>query len=88
MERSSNHLRTAILQTELERLAAPHVPVQACSSDGSHCEASFAVGLGLTDAVALAARHDQLAIFWFDGISFWIVPARSNGAWLRLPSRS
>ena len=80
-----NRVRTHMLQMEIESLAASHSLVEACSVDGSHCEASFAVAADLTVVTALATRYDQLGIFWFDGISFWIIPARSNNARLRLP---
>jgi hypothetical protein len=35
----------------------------------------------------MAARRDQLAIFWFDGEAFWIFPVHSRNARLRLPVR-
>ncbi len=87
LDSAVNQLRTGMLQVEIERLGAPRVPVQACNPDGLHCEASFAISLGLHASIALAARYDQLAIFWFDGVSFWIIPVCSNNARVRLPVR-
>ncbi len=87
LDSAVNQLRTALLQAEIDRLGVPRLPVQACSPDGSHCEASFAIDLGLDASIALAARYDQLAIFWCDGVSFWIIPVCSDNARVRLPVR-
>jgi len=73
------------LRTEVADLHVPYLGVDACSPDHSHCEQSVAVALGLRQSIDLACRYDQLAIFWFDGAAFWIVPARSCNARTRLP---
>ncbi len=75
----------ASLKTEVAALGARHVHLDACSPDGSHCERSIAIVLDLESLIALAYRYNQLAIFWFDGEEFWIVPVRSSNARLRLP---
>lgn len=80
-----NHARTRMLQMEIESIAATHATVDACSVDGSHCEASFALAADPAFVTALAIRYDQLGVFWFDGESFWITPARSIRPRLRLP---
>lgn len=73
------------LLTEVAELHVPYLHVDACSPDRSHCEQSVAVALGLQPLIDLACRYDQLAIFWFDGAAFWIIPARSANARTRLP---
>jgi hypothetical protein len=73
------------LQQELTAARTHYVVVDACSPDHSHCEASVAVLLSQKAMVALACRYDQLAIFWFDGTRFWIVPALANAPPLSLP---
>lgn len=61
------------------------VPVDGCSPNRVHCEPSAAVLAPLDELRALAVEHEQLAIFWFDGSQFWIVPARSSGPETPLP---
>lgn len=73
------------LRADIAELHVPYVRVDACSPDRSHCEQSVAVELGLQQLIDLACRYDQLALFWFDGVAFWIVPARSANARTRLP---
>lgn len=80
-----NQARTRRLQKEIEADFGAAVPLDACSVDGSHCEASFALAAARERIVSLAIRHDQLGIFWFDSSHFWIVPARSSVAPVRLP---
>lgn len=84
-------VRNTELADMLERAAAslggPWVRVDACNPDHSHCERSIAISIGLQPLIALACRYDQLAIFWFDGAAFWIIPARSDEPALRLPQQ-
>jgi hypothetical protein len=83
---SINSERAASLQMEAAALPATAIcRVDACSPDRSHCEMSVALALDLHSLVDLACRYHQLAIFWFDGEAFWIIPARSGNAKLRLP---
>jgi uncharacterized protein DUF3293 len=77
----------ARLQKEVLQLNVVNVGVDACSADRSHCEPSVALALDRDALIAIAARHDQLAIFWFDGEAFWIFPVRSRNMRLRLPLR-
>jgi len=76
----------ASLQIDVAKLQATHRHLDACSPDRSHCEQSIAIVLELQSLIVLACRYNQLAIFWFDGDVFWIVPARSSNARLRLPA--
>lgn len=84
--REVNQRLAASLQKEVAGLGVAKARVDACSTDESHCEGSVAIALELNSVVDLAYRHEQLALFWFDGESFWIVPARSNKEKLRLPA--
>ncbi|HEY5087064.1 MAG TPA: DUF3293 domain-containing protein [Gemmatimonadaceae bacterium] len=76
----------ARLQTEVAAMRAAYACLDACNPDRSHCEKSIAIALDLQSSIALAYRYNQLAIFWFDGESFWIVPVYSDNAVLRLPA--
>ena len=80
-----NTALAATLQQELAGVQAAHICVDACSPDQSHCEQSIAIALDLQSLIAIAYRYDQLAIFWFDGEAFWIIPVHSRNARLRLP---
>ncbi|MDQ2889477.1 MAG: DUF3293 domain-containing protein [Gemmatimonadota bacterium] len=80
-----NRTRTTELQSEVLRLGCAWVPVDACSTDGSHFEPSVAIAASIDESLALARRYHQLAIFWFDGVAFWIVSACSRNARVRLP---
>jgi hypothetical protein len=72
------------LQDHVRSLGVPYARVEACSPDRSHCEDSIALVLARDECVTLARDYDQLAIFWFDGDAFWIVPARSSKPAVRL----
>jgi hypothetical protein len=82
---AENERLAASLQQEVSGLSVAQSSVTAFSPDGSHCEKSVAIALDLESLIALADRYRQLAIFWFDGDSFWIIPVRSSMAKLRLP---
>jgi len=81
--------RNAMLAANLQRVLGAarmhYVTVDASSPDHSHSESSVAVSLSRDSAVALARQYDQLAIFWFDGRQFWIVPVTANVPPLSLP---
>lgn len=70
-----NAQRAAELNSRLTALGAFFVEVDACSPDGAHCEASVAVVMEQQAATNLARELEQVAIFWFDGDTFWIVGA-------------
>ena len=74
----------AKLQDRVATLNIPFARVEACSPDRSHCEESVAVVSGRDAGVRLACEFEQLAIFWFDGDAFWIVPAKSSKHAVRL----
>lgn len=67
-----NEMRSARLEETLRSLGLAFIPVNACSPDRQHCEASVAVKMPLTDARQLARDYGQVAFFWFDGRGFWI----------------
>lgn len=80
-----NDALAAQLEGEIATMGVPFALLDACSPDRSHCERSIAVALSRASVVEIACRYEQLAIFWFDGRSFWIVPARSTTEQVRLP---
>ncbi|CAN5654547.1 hypothetical protein BH23GEM1_BH23GEM1_01590 [soil metagenome] len=80
-----NARRGVALDARLSALGARYVHANACSPDGSHCEASVAVAIPRDDVTALAREFEQVAIFWFDGEKFWIVGALAGGDPVMLP---
>lgn len=80
-----NERRVSQLETELRALGVPHRQVDGVAPDGDYREHCVAVRLEREAAVALAARHAQLALFWFDGARFWLLPAAADGAPTPLP---
>src|SRR5215208_2852596 len=80
-----NERRTSRLEAELARSKVPFAVVDGVSPDGAYREHCLAAVLGQRDAVALAKRLDQLALFWFDGECFWLLPADADQSPTRLP---
>lgn len=54
-----------------------HLACAGASPDGSHREEGFAVRCSLAEAIVLADRFGQAAIYWWDGRVLWIEPVRS-----------
>jgi hypothetical protein len=84
---ADNNQRSAQLESELRSSGHEFVGVDACSPDRSHCECSVALQAPLAQAVEIARRYEQLAVFWFDGAEFWIEPVIANRRRVRLPAR-
>ncbi len=85
MIEAGNERRTSALQRELEQRGVRHAPVDGMAPDGAYREHCLAVALPRVEAVALARRLDQLALFWFDGHDFWLLPAEADAEPERLP---
>lgn len=80
-----NSRRMGELEQELASAGDDFIRVDACSPDRSHCECSVAVKGPRERAVEVAKRWDQLAIFWWDGASFWLYGAIVDIKPLMLP---
>jgi hypothetical protein len=80
-----NERRAERLDDRLLGLGVHFVHVDACSPDGSHCEASVAALMEREQATSLAREFEQVAIFWFDGEKFWITGALAGGDPVMLP---
>ena len=79
-----NERRMDELERELISSGDKFVRVDACSPDRSHCECSVALKGDRKRAIYIAVRFEQIAIFWYDGASFWIYGAVTPGE-LKLP---
>lgn len=82
---AANAALDASLQAAVAECGVAQSWLDACNPDGSHCERSVAIALDLQSLIELAYRYEQLALFWYDGETFWIVPVRSTAARLKLP---
>lgn len=80
-----NERRADRLDDRLLALSVDFIHVDACSPDGSHCEASVAALMERELATSLAREFEQVAIFWFDGEKFWIAGALAGGDPVMLP---
>jgi hypothetical protein len=80
-----NASRRSRLERELEAARSRFVRVDGVAPDGEYREHGVAVEMPRPDAVALAKRLRQLAIFWFDGRDFWLVGAVEERPPERLP---
>jgi hypothetical protein len=82
-----NARRERELADAVRALGVPTLRADGVSPDGGHREPGVAVALGQVEAVELARRFGQSAIFWFDGEGFWLVPALVGDAPIGLPVR-
>ena len=80
-----NERRTGRLEDELDRRGVPYSAVDGVSPDGSYRERCLAIALPRGEAVELARRLEQLALFWYDGSAFWLLPAEVDQEPIRLP---
>lgn len=88
LPREENDARAARLESRLRASGFAFTRVDACSPDGEHCECSVAVKMPREDAVKLARELEQVAIFWFDGKTFWIIGALVAADPMMLPRSS
>lgn len=82
---SENASRMDALEKELASAGETFVRLDACSPDRSHCECSVALIGPRARCIDVARRWDQIAIFWWDGLSFWLYGAIVEAEPLKLP---
>lgn len=80
-----NRWRQLCLRIGLTTRRTRFVGVSGESPGGSHREAGFAAAMPRADAIAMARRFGQLAIYWFDGESFWLDAVLAGRSAERLP---
>lgn len=77
LDAAENERRFAELEAELKSSGREYLVMDACSPDKSHCECSVAIKIDRTEALRIAERWEQIAIFWWDLDRFWIYGAIS-----------
>ena len=77
LDAAENDRRFAELEEELRSLGREYQVMDACSPDKSHCECSVALRVDRDEALRIAERWEQIAIFWWDLDRFWIYGAIS-----------
>ena len=81
-----NDRRMGALVERLERERVAFVRVDGVAPDGGYREHCVALAVGLDRAVAMAEQYEQLALFWYDGSAFWLLPAEADQPPIRLPA--
>ena len=87
MTEQRNATRRAELEAELRRSGVEYQPCDGVAPDGDYREHGVAVVIPREQAVMLARRFGQLAIFWFDGRAFSLVGAVTRKPSEKLPRR-
>jgi hypothetical protein len=82
-----NDSRRAELEAELRKAGVEFQPCDGVAADGDYREHGVAVVIPREQAVMLARRFGQLAIFWFDGRGFSLVGAVARNPSEKLPRR-
>jgi hypothetical protein len=80
-----NDRRTRGLVEELRDAGLAFARVDGVAPDGSYRERCVAVPGGREVGQRLAREWAQLALFWFDGEAFWLLPAEASAPPQRLP---
>lgn len=70
----SNDLAQQKLQRDIEALGLAFLPILAGNRDFSYVEPSFAVSCTMKQAMDLAFRYQQNALFWVQDDNVWLVP--------------
>ena len=83
----ANAARHSALEAELRKAGVDFQPCDGVAPDGDYREHGVAVVLPREQAVMLARRFGQLAIFWFDGRNFSLVGAVARKPTEKLPKR-
>ena len=81
----ANRNATEALLAEVKASGWAWIPADGVSLDGSHREPGYAIATTRANALELARRFAQSAIFWFDGVTMWIVGAVVAAPDRRLP---
>lgn len=84
--RRENAQRSTALEDALDDAGVVHAAVDGSAPDGSYRERCVAVRLGREAAMSLAGRLGQLALFWYDGRRFWLLPAEADQPPAPLPA--
>jgi hypothetical protein len=80
-----NGRRQRVLEDALRETGVPWLRVDGMAPTGEYREHCVAVAIPRDDAAALAGRLRQLALFWYDGARFWLLPAKASEEPVRLP---
>lgn len=82
----ANEGREGSLEQDLRERGVSYVRVDGVSPDGKYREHCVATLMAREEAVTLARRFGQLALFWYDGWAFWLLPALAEKTVQRLPA--
>lgn len=74
----ANDRRMRVLGEALREAGVEWREVDGVAPDGGYRERCVAVPIAREEAAALAERLRQLALFWYDGSRFWLLPAAAD----------
>ncbi len=80
-----NARRQRALEDALRERGVAWLRVDGVAPTGDYREHCVAVAIARDDAAALAERLRQLALFWYDGTTFWLLPAKADEDAMQLP---
>lgn len=75
-----NAKRMRDFEFQLDVAGHKFLDVDGCSTDRAHCERSVALSIERQEVIEIAKKWDQVAIFWWDGETFWIDGAVVEGS--------
>ena len=81
----ANDRRAATLMDELKGAGLHYARVDGVAPAGDYRERCVAVAGDRATGTALALQWRQLALFWYDGSTFWLLPAEADQEPQRLP---
>ncbi len=70
----TNHIRDKALQSDIMSLRHPYRKVWGCSSELDYSEKSWAVSMPKADAVKLASKYQQNALYWVEQDRLYLLP--------------
>ncbi len=77
--REENQRADEALRRSLELRQLPYIRITGCSPDLSHREPGWGVPMGKEDALKLAKRFNQRAIWWVEGDDLSLVGCSGGG---------
>lgn len=75
---SWNRRLTRALREDVVRLGVVWEPATGVSLDGTHREEGVVLSLARNDAIELARKFGQTALFWFDGEAIHLVSCEND----------
>ncbi|KMT63800.1 DUF3293 domain-containing protein [Catenovulum maritimum] len=76
LNHSENSLKDKMLQSDILSLNVPYRSITGCSANFCHKEKSWIVAIEKAEAIKLADKYQQNAIFWVEANQLYLTPCR------------